>query len=267
MRARIFFFVCTLTSLISFCRAQTSGPFDTYDCRPEEELIRAREAESLKRELALLDSLLDHEIRMLLAEWNYQMLAEGASEEWKRWTMVGNYAFGKNRGEIPMITALEALHPYFRDKVVELISIARKQGIELAVVETYRTRVKQMEYKSMGRIYTRIGPGASKHQYGLAVDVVPIVNGQAQWHNQALWRKVGVIGERLGLRWGGRWRNPYDPAHFEWTGGLTSEELASGKLPPAPQQYYPCLDDDLRLLKKFWNDLEVSQATLAPQKN
>ena len=67
--------------------------------------------------------------------------------------------------------------------------------------------------KGMGRKYTRSGGGKSKHQYGLAVDVVPIVNGEAQWDNLALW-KIGVVGERLGLRWGGRWRQ------FVWSRSL-----------------------------------------------
>jgi hypothetical protein len=52
-----------------------------------------------------------------------------------------------------------------------------------------------------------------------------------------LWKKVGAVGEQLGLRWGGRWRNPYDPGHFEWTGGLSSYHLSNGLLPYLPKSY------------------------------
>ncbi|MCK6618007.1 MAG: M15 family metallopeptidase [Cyclobacteriaceae bacterium] len=245
--------------------AQTSGPFDSYDCRSEIEIIRLLEREKQLKEQARLDSIAKAQQQLQLATQVY--FIEDTINGWRLWTVVPNYAFGKNRGELPMITALEALHPYFRDKVLQLIQLARAKGIELAVVETYRTRAKQAEYKSMGKRYTRTGAGNSKHQYGLAIDLVPIVNGQAQWHNMQLWRKVGVIGERLGLRWGGRWRSPFDPGHFEWTAGLGPDDLAKGKMPAVPKKelQYPCLEDDLKLLKKYWNEWEVSQSSLARQ--
>lgn len=256
---------CALLAWLTFqlsAAAQPDSRFASYDCRPEVEVIRWQEKEQLKKEQARLDSI--RSAREKLTAQQHFFPVEDTINGWKHWTLVENFTFGKNRGEIPMITSLEALHPYFRDKVIELIALARKKGIELAVVETYRTRAKQMEYQSMGKKYTRIGAGYSKHQYGLAVDLVPIVNGEPQWHNRALWYKVGIIGERLGLRWGGRWKRPYDPAHFEWTGGLTPQELASGKFPPVPdaQKNYPCLEEELKLLRKYWLEWELSQSTI-----
>jgi|DewCreStandDraft_4_1066084.scaffolds.fasta_scaffold64100_2 hypothetical protein len=264
MRSKFIFAFSLFTISLSGI-AQPSGPFDSYDCRPEAELEKLLERQRTQRELAKLDSIRKVEEWLAAQTTSTFELAEDTINGWKYWTLVENFAFGKNRGDIPMITSLEALHPYFRDKVIELISRARKKGIELAVVETYRTRAKQMEYKSMGNKYTRTGAGASKHQYGLAVDLVPIVNGEPQWHNRALWYKVGIIGERLGLRWGGRWRRPYDPGHFEWTGGLSTEELASGMFPVVPNadKNYPCIEHDLKLLKKYWNEWEINQATMA----
>jgi hypothetical protein len=183
-------------------------------------------------------------------------------EESEEWSTVENFAFGKDRGSMAMITDLNALHPYFREKIVALIEACRTKGIELAVVETYRTRAKQNEYRSMGRIYTRSGGGRSKHQYGLAVDVVPIVDSVAVWHDPALWKKVGTAGERLGLRWGGRWRHPYDPGHFEWTGGVTTAALETGAMPRVPAQQYPCLEEDLAILRTYWTEWEEEQSAL-----
>ena len=183
-------------------------------------------------------------------------------DTWRNWMYVENNTFGRNRGDIQMINDVNALHPYFRDKVLDLIEICKAKGIELAFVETYRTHAKQNEYKGMGKRYTRSGGGKSKHQYGLAVDVVPIVNGEAQWDNLALWKKVGITGEKLGLRWGGRWRYPFDPGHFEWTGGLNTAALSAGYKPyiPKEKELYPCLEEDLKLLRKYWKEWEVTQA-------
>jgi D-alanyl-D-alanine carboxypeptidase len=173
-------------------------------------------------------------------------------EAWKHWARVENYTFGKDRGNLPMIADLNALHPYFRDKITTLISLCKAKGIELAIVESYRTHSKQNEYQSMGKKYTRSGGGKSKHQYGLAVDVVPVIDSVAQWDNTKLWRKVGVIGEQLGLRWGGRWKSLYDPGHFEWTGGLSSYHLSMGQWPQIPKaNNYPCLEEEIAQLTDY----------------
>ena len=177
--------------------------------------------------------------------------------------MVENFTFGKDRGSLPMIADLDALHPYFRDKVSSLIAMCKAKGIELAIVESYRTHSKQNEYKSMGKNYTRSGGGKSKHQYGLAVDVVPMIDSVAQWNNAKLWRKVGVIGEQLGLRWGGRWKSLYDPGHFEWTGGLSSYHLSMGQWPHIPKAHnYPCLEEELIQLTEYWRAWEIEQSAI-----
>ncbi len=191
-------------------------------------------------------------------------LVEDTTDQWKDWDMVDNFSFGINRGAISMIADLESLHPYFRDKVLQLIHDCKAKGVELALVETYRTHAKHTEYKTMGRRFTRVKAGQSKHQYGLAVDVVPVIDGVPQWKNYKLWRKIGPIGERLGLRWGGRWRKLYDPAHFEWTGGLLATDLARGKFPSVPRPAeYPCLEEDLKELRRHWKAWDSEQAAVA----
>jgi hypothetical protein len=114
----------------------------------------------------------------------------------------------------------------------------------------------------MGKKYTSSGAGRSKHQYGLAVDLVPIVDSVAVWDNTQLWKKVGLAGEKLGLRWGGRWKKPYDPGHFEWTGGLTSVHLSKGLLPMISEEQYPCVHDDIQTLRKYWKEWETAQSAM-----
>jgi hypothetical protein len=120
----------------------------------------------------------------------------------------------------------------------------------------------------MGRKYTRSAGGKSKHQYGLAVDLVALIDGLPQWDNVKLWSKIGVEGEKLGLRWGGRWKSPYDPAHFEWSGGLTTYQLAAGALPDVPSSFlqnYPCLQDDVNELREHWQLWETEQLAVKKQ--
>ena len=189
-----------------------------------------------------------------------------ALEPWRQWRTVENFAFGKDRGSLPMIADLNSLHPYFRDRIYQLINNCRAKGIELAVVESYRTHAKQSEYFHMGRKYTRSAGGKSKHQYGLAVDVVPIKDSVAIWDNVALWKKIGAEGEKLGLRWGGRWRSPYDPAHFEWSGGLTTIHLSTGMQPSIPSTHakkYPCIAHDIEELRKHWELWEDEQSMVS----
>lgn len=191
---------------------------------------------------------------------------DAVSDAWKKWHTVQNYSFGKDRGSLPMIADLQALHPYFRDKVFELVRLCKAAGIRLSIVESYRTPSKQAEYYAMGKKYTGTPGGKSRHQYGVAVDVVPMVNSVAVWNNPRLWRKIGVIGEGLGLRWGGRWRVPYDPGHFEWSAGLSKEAREEGAIPAMPLgviDQYPDLDAQLSLLQTYWNAWEVEQSMIA----
>ncbi len=235
-------------------QAQFNSLFAPFDCR---ENVDFYYEEPLTEVISIDSALFGQEKINALMELD-------TLNGWKNWSSVENYAFGKDRGSLPMINDLTSLHPFFRDQIVKLIKLCKARGIELAVVETYRTHAKQHEYSTMGKKYTSSRAGQSKHQYGLAIDVVPMVKSVAVWDNAALWKKIGVIGERLGLRWGGRWRNPYDPGHFEWTGGLTSSHLVSGKFPMLPSfsQHYPCLKEDLNTLRRYWKEWEVSQSAL-----
>lgn len=264
---RFFIGLLLFSLLLSASTGMAQGSlFEPFDCRAEVEIINRIEKEKQQRELAIRDSINKAEALIALQKREeLNKILEYSQNGWMHWSTVDNFTFGKNRGGLPMITDLTALHPYFRDKVARLIFLCKQKGIELEIVETFRTHAKQDEYKSMGKKYTRSGAGKSKHQYGLAVDLVPIVNGEPEWHNKALWKKIGLIGEQLGLRWGGRWRYLYDPGHFEWTGGLSVYDLAQGKLPYIPKQElnYPCIEDDLHLLSRYREQWETEQASYA----
>lgn len=246
----------TLLCGFSFtAQAQHSSLFASYDCREHAEFFYSEPVEEV--------IIADADITVSL-EVREDVEAIDTLNGWKHWHYVENFHYGKDRGAMTMITDLNALHPYFRDRIKTLIETCNAQGITLGVVESYRTHAKQNEYKVMGKKYTNSGAGKSKHQYGLAVDVVPLVNGVAVWDNKELWKRVGVEGEKLGLRWGGRWRKPYDPGHFEWTGGLTSSHLSIGMLPTIPhvEDLYPCMAEEIRVLRRYWKEWETAQSAM-----
>ncbi len=67
----------------------------------------------------------------------------------------------------------------------------------------------------------------SYHYYGLAADIVPVVNGKRTYNLDkkipaAQWDKImdtiGAAGKKQGLEWGGDWKTP-DMPHFELSGG------------------------------------------------
>jgi len=115
---------------------------------------------------------------------------------------------------------IEKLHPKIRPMAIDFIAKAKTQGIDIKITAGLRTFDEQEKLYNQGRttpgsIVTKAKPGQSFHNYGLAIDVVPIVNGKAVWDNETLWQKLGVIGESAGFEWGGRWKF-VDKPHFQY---------------------------------------------------
>ena len=83
----------------------------------------------------------------------------------------------------------------------------------MRIIDTLRTPAEHAANLAHGVSWTQ----HSKHLDGDAIDVCPAallaVKGWAP--DSPLWERVGVIGEALGLRWGGRWQQK-DLGHFEY---------------------------------------------------
>lgn len=118
------------------------------------------------------------------------------------------------------------LHPVLRDKIKLLLQEAKKQGLNVIPFEGYRSMAKQKRLYESGRGVTRAPAGYSYHNYGLAVDLV-FVNeaGKPSWDNQHDWQKLGQIGKKLGLQWGGDFKNLKDMTHFEYHPGLKLNDV------------------------------------------
>ncbi len=112
---------------------------------------------------------------------------------------------------------IAALHPVYQPYVIKLINEGyEKTGITWVITDGYRSPKAQDQLSSK---VTSAGALQSYHQYGLAIDVVSVTDGEITYlSNNSLSifnsKKLGLVGKELGLIWGGVWRRP-DYPHFE----------------------------------------------------
>lgn len=110
---------------------------------------------------------------------------------------------------------LNGLKPVMKDKITVLLASARKQFPEYNIVlaETYRSQARHNDLYKKGRHVTAVK--FSKHTQGLAADIYFTNGKRILEYNEAPYLKLGELGEYLGLTWGGRWKSPFDPGHFQ----------------------------------------------------
>jgi len=166
------------------------------------------------------------------------------------------------------MTAIEALEDEIRQKARNFLALAESHDLPLRVTCTRRTLMEQARLYRQGRslheihakatelehtwgradlahilmgvgpqykpnIVTNAGPGQSLHNYGLALDVVPLVNGQPNWDDKSKaglnrWGSIGRLGEHCGMEWGGRWHHP-DRPHFQVNGSHWEKVIRTWK--------------------------------------
>lgn len=112
-----------------------------------------------------------------------------------------------------MDRSLADLSDRFRPLAEKLLANIKDAGIDVMVVDTLRTQTEQAAEIASGHSWT----SHSKHLTGDAIDLAPLVNGAIDWNTKnPVWTQMGVIGEALGLVWGGRWHSTPDWGHFEY---------------------------------------------------
>lgn len=117
-----------------------------------------------------------------------------------------------------MSRRLNDLSDRFRPKAIELLARLTEAGIPVLIVDTLRTPEEHAANLAAGTSKAT----RSKHLDGDAIDICPYATysldgpDKMQWGTHPVWKRIGEIGESLGLTWGGRWKSPHDPGHFEW---------------------------------------------------
>lgn len=112
----------------------------------------------------------------------------------------------------------------------------KEEGIDVLITSTYRDLDSQADIYAQGRtkpgnIVTNAKAGDSFHNYRLAFDFCPLVNGKPAWKETKMFQRCGVIAESVGLEWAGNWKSFKELAHCQATGGLSLAQLKSGNEP------------------------------------
>lgn len=107
-------------------------------------------------------------------------------------------------------------------------------GIDVLITSTYRDHESQQAIYARGRTapgrkITNARPGYSYHNWRVAFDFAPIVDGKIDWSDLETFKKCGEIGESCGLEWAGRWKRFREYAHLQYTGGLSLADFQAGK--------------------------------------
>lgn len=134
-----------------------------------------------------------------------------------------------------MSRRLDDLAPVFKPLAMALLARTVEAGIPVLIVNTRRTAAEQAINVANGTSWVE----HSKHQDGLAIDLVPYHvfqeygDDKLQWHEaDPAWAKLGALGQALGLKWGivlhGR---HFDLGHFEYVApGLPPPDHQTGPL-------------------------------------
>lgn len=126
------------------------------------------------------------------------------------------------------VKRLEKLHPELSKRIRDLIDTFAARGTQVEVVQGLRTFAEQDALFAQGR--TKPGPvvtnargGQSNHNYGLAADLCPFVNGKPDFTANATFVAIGAEAVKRGLEWGGNWKKFIDKPHVQLPGMSIAE--------------------------------------------
>ena len=117
---------------------------------------------------------------------------------------------------------IKLLHPKIQAISIQFINALEDElGRKMRVTSGFRSIAEQEQLYAQGRtapgnVVTQVKGGRSYHNYGLAIDIVEIKDGQPIWNNPD-WESIAKIGEDMGFEWGGRWTSFVDKPHFQMT--------------------------------------------------
>lgn len=147
--------------------------------------------------------------------------------------------------ELSKVPLPTELHKTVVKKRDQLISQAADRGIQVVIVEGFRSIEEQDALYNKGRteegaVVTHAKGGQSYHNYGLAIDFALLnKTGTTIWdmeydgngNGKSDWMEVVEIAKSLGFEWGGDWANFKDYPHLQMDFGLSIADLQKGKRP------------------------------------
>ena len=127
---------------------------------------------------------------------------------------------------------IAGLNPKLQPLARKLVETATAQGINVKIICGNRTYEEQDDLYAQGRskdgnIVTKARGGQSMHNFGTAFDIgIFSADGKKYLGESPDYKKVGKIGESLGLECGGYWEFVDDP-HFQYNEGRSLAQLRS----------------------------------------
>lgn len=120
---------------------------------------------------------------------------------------------GRSEGNI------QTLLPTAQKKAREFMKAVQGAGLTIKIISGTRTFAEQDRLYRQGRDLpgpkvTNARGGQSNHNFGVAWDIGVFENGQYR-DESPVYKKVGGIGKKRGLEWGGDWKTMTDEPHFQ----------------------------------------------------
>lgn len=116
---------------------------------------------------------------------------------------------------------LTAACPVLIDRMRQLDVSLQSQNVNLRLTNVYRSMAQQAADYDQGRtapgkIITHARPGQSWHQFSMAVDCVPMVDGEPDWNIEGPnWQKVFAMLPGIGLFSGKNFKDLTDNDHIQ----------------------------------------------------
>lgn len=125
-----------------------------------------------------------------------------------------------------MSREIDKLSPYMQEKAIEFAAECHKESLDVVIICTDRSDEDQNACFASGASKCKAGQSAHNAKVKLsdgtfipaseAFDIGVIRNGKYIGDgNDPDYQKAGLIGEKLGLVWAGRWTSFKEVAHFQ----------------------------------------------------
>lgn len=113
------------------------------------------------------------------------------------------------------------------------------KGFDVLVTCTYRSNAEQDRLYAQGRTapgnrVTNARAGESLHNFGRALDFVPLVHGKPDWEDEKRFEILARIAQQVDPRvqWGGDFKSINDKPHIQWPRGAAQHGGLAGS--PSP---------------------------------
>lgn len=137
----------------------------------------------------------------------------------------------------PSSNELSSLSPHVASLAQKFLKLTQTNHLDVQIYTAFRSWEEEDRLYAQGRwapgqIVTNARGGDSYHNWGLAFDAAPYVKGKIS-NDTSAFKRMGALGEQVGLQWGGTFRSLVDYPHFQYTFGLNTWDLLNGVRPHA----------------------------------